>query len=210
MVDGGGAMIASESTGLRAPHGFWRTWLSWVAASTAAIVLGSLLLYGMVFAAKAVAPGVNEDRWLGWAIFLVLGTMLGAAQWIILRRRLRRAGWWIPATAGGWIVVIAAGDLLTRVGIAPGSESATTGVVLLSTLAAGISLGFLQLPILYRRIRWPFLWILASAIGWLTLGLAIGKSIDRTPDILALGAIPAAFTGLALAWLWVDSAPPSN
>jgi len=70
--------------------------------------------------------------------------------------------------------------------------------------------GVLQLPVLYRHIRWSLLWIAASAGGWLTLGLAIGKSIDRTPDILALGAIPAAFTGLALAWLWIDPAPVSK
>ena len=204
-------MIASTSTVLRAPHLFWRTWLSWVAASTAGIVLGFVLLYGLIFAAKAVAPDVNEDRLLGWALLPVLGTTLGAAQWILLRRRLRHAGWWIPATTGGWIVVMAAGALVMRLlDVAPGNESAVAVTALLSTLVAGISLGILQLPILYRYIRWPPLWIVASAIGWLTLGLAIGKSIDRTPDILALGAIPAAFTGLALAWLWVDSAPSSN
>jgi hypothetical protein len=68
----------------------------------------------------------------------------------------------------------------------------------------------MQLPVLYRYIRWPPLWILASAAGWLTLGLVIGKSIDRNSDIFALGALPAAFTGLALAWLWIDSASSSN
>jgi len=204
-------MITSDLAALQVPRYFWRTWLSWVAASTAAIVIGSVLLYALIFAAKAIVPGVNEDRLMGWALIPILGLMLGVAQWIILRRRVRHAGWWILATAGGWSVVMAASAFLIRVlGVAPGSESVATITMLLSTLVAGLWVGVLQLPVLYRYLRWSPLWIVASAAGWLTMGLAIGKSIDRTPDILALGAIPAAFTGLALAWLWIDPVPVSR
>ncbi len=50
-------------------------------------------------------------------------------------------------------------------------------------------------------LRRPPLWIFASAIGWLALYLVIGKSIDRTLDMIALGAVPAMVTGFALLWL---------
>lgn len=53
----------------------------------------------------------------------------------------------------------------------------------------------------WRHIRRPPLWIFASAIGWLALYLVIGKSIDRTLHMIALGAVPAMVTGLALLWL---------
>ena len=204
-------MITSDSAALQVPRHFWRTWLSWVAASTAAIVIGAVLLYALIPAAEAIVPGVNEDRLMGWALIPYMGLMLGVSQWIILHRRVRHAGWWILATAGGWSIVMAASALVMSVpGVAPGSESVATITMPLSTLGAGLLLGVLQLPVLYRYLRWSPLWIVASAAGWLTMGLAIGKSIDRTPDILALGAIPAAFTGLALAWLWIDPVPVSR
>jgi len=48
--------------------------------------------------------------------------------------------------------------------------------------------------------------VLASTFGWFILSLVIGKSVDRTTDIVALGAIPAALTGLALLWQWQEPA----
>ena len=54
------------------------------------------------------------------------------------------------------------------------------------------------LLILWRHITDYPLWLLASVVGWLVAGLIIGKSIDRTSDIVALGAVPAVFTGLGL------------
>lgn len=35
------------------------------------------------------------------AVFAVLGLWLGAAQWLVLRRYVARAAWWIPITAVG-------------------------------------------------------------------------------------------------------------
>ena len=66
----------------------------------------------------------------------------------------------------------------------------------------GLMLGLAQLLVLCRYIRQPHWWVLASTFGWFILSLIIGKSIDRLIDIVALGAIPAALTGLALLWLW--------
>ena len=33
--------------------------------------------------------------------------MVGALQWLILRRQLSRAGWWVLANVGGWVVAVA-------------------------------------------------------------------------------------------------------
>jgi phosphatidylserine synthase len=70
----------------------------------------------------------------------------------------------------------------------------------------GLMLGLAQLIVLHRYIRQPHWWVLASALGWFMLSLIIGESIDRTTDIVALGAIPAALTGLALLWQWQEPA----
>jgi hypothetical protein len=69
----------------------------WVFATVAGWLLGVLSI---------ALPG-----WLGWTdtplnnldlIFLVMGVAIGITQWLLLRRRLARAGWWIVANAVGW------------------------------------------------------------------------------------------------------------
>ncbi|NJC96039.1 MAG: hypothetical protein FIB03_06845 [Anaerolineae bacterium] len=69
----------------------------WVPATVGGWLLGVFLL---------ALPG-----WLGWTgtppdnldlVFLVMGLAIGTAQWVLLQRRLARAGWWIAANILGW------------------------------------------------------------------------------------------------------------
>ncbi len=68
----------------------------WVAATT-----GGWLM---------VLLGIALAGWLQWTRSLsswfwlpvVLGVIMGAVQWMLLRRRLPQAGWWIAASAAGW------------------------------------------------------------------------------------------------------------
>jgi hypothetical protein len=86
----------------------------WVFATVAGWLLGVLLI---------ALPG-----WLGWTdmplnnldlIFLVMGLAIGIAQWLLLRRRLARAGWWIAANALGWglLGLITPGNALDQYGL---------------------------------------------------------------------------------------------
>jgi hypothetical protein len=68
----------------------------WVAATSGGWLLGAFL---------ALLPG-----WLNWtnplftmdSAFIVMGLSIGAGQWLLLRRHLPRAGWWIAANVAGW------------------------------------------------------------------------------------------------------------
>lgn len=68
----------------------------WVLATTGGWLLGALL---------TMIPG-----WLDWTdaffdidlVFIVMGLSIGVGQWLLLRRRLSRAGWWIGANVVGW------------------------------------------------------------------------------------------------------------
>lgn len=68
----------------------------WVLATIGGWLLGLLLL---------LTPG-----WLNWTdasididlAFIVIGLSIGVGQWMALRRRLPRAGWWIGANVVGW------------------------------------------------------------------------------------------------------------
>jgi hypothetical protein len=86
----------------------------WVLVTVAGWFLGVLLI---------ALPG-----WLGWMdaplnnldlIFLMMGLAIGITQWLLLRRRLPLAGWWIAASALGWglLGLITPGNSLDQYGL---------------------------------------------------------------------------------------------
>lgn len=65
---------------------------------------------------------------------LVAGAILGFPQWRVLRRHVRRAGWWLVANALAWacgmpLVFVAAG-------VRPAAGTLTTAVMVAASLAA--------------------------------------------------------------------------
>ena len=103
----------------------------WVLATTAGWLLGVLLI-------------VISGRHNFWtyesfdieAAFIVLGLSIGLAQWLLLGRRLPRAGWWIGATVVGWgLLSLVTGDALDQFGLlAMGFLPACVTAVLLALL----------------------------------------------------------------------------
>jgi len=179
----------------------WLIWLKWVLASQAAILLGVGILYASVFLARAVQPDINADRFMGVLIFPILGTLLGVFQWLVLRRRIPRSGWWVPATLAGLLGGLALGGGLVKAIVLLTGRAWNWDSLPGRLLICGV-VGFIpalvQLPILWRRIQAYPLWPLASTLGWFALSLILGMSIDRPSDVLALGVVPAVFTGLCL------------
>jgi hypothetical protein len=178
--------------------------LKWVAASLAAVLLSFGLIYAMIFVANAIQPGFNEDRFAGWFMVPILAAVMGTLQWLVLRRRLPGSGWWILGTAAGALLALGFADGvyfgLQQHSPQPWIWKSQPGL-LVTYAIIGLSLGLAQVPFLWRRSHGIASWLLANLIGWLVLGLIVGASLDRTSDLVALGAIPAAFSGLGLIWL---------
>jgi hypothetical protein len=176
-------------------------WLAWVVASTAAILLAFGIIYASIFIATAVLPGIDEDRLAGALMLPIVGASMGALQWLVLRARIPKSGWWVLATGVGILGGIGiAGALVQAIGRATGRQWNwdSKPQILVVYGVIGVFLALAQLPILRRHFNDFAYWPLFGIVGWLVLGLIIGKSIDRTTDVFALGAIPAAFTGLGL------------
>ncbi|MCJ7529744.1 MAG: hypothetical protein MUO64_01770 [Anaerolineales bacterium] len=189
----------------KSSHLKWSFWTAWVVASTAGIFLGFIAMYALIFLVKVIVPGVNEDRLFGVALFPFLAVFLSMLQWVVLRPHVPRSGWWIMATIGGLVVAMAVSAGLVMVmskALGLGNQESLQYVSPVVMTVVGLMLGLAQLLVLYRYIRQPHWWVLASTFGWFILSLIIGKSIDRLIDIVALGAIPAALTGCTLVWLW--------
>jgi hypothetical protein len=69
----------------------------WVLATVAGWLLGVLLITLPGWLRLIDPPLNNLDLMLS-----LMGLGIGAAQWVLLRRRLARAGWWIAANLLGW------------------------------------------------------------------------------------------------------------
>ena len=90
------------------PHMGW-----WVAATIGGWLLGAFL---------TLIPG-----WLHWThslfsldlAFIGMGLSIGMGQWLLLRRRLPRAGWWIGANVAGWglLALITQGNSIGQFGL---------------------------------------------------------------------------------------------
>ncbi|NJL01282.1 MAG: hypothetical protein HC838_10410 [Spirulinaceae cyanobacterium RM2_2_10] len=116
--------------------------------------------------------------------FLLYGALLGAVQWLLLRRWWRSALGWLPVTALGWWLASASRALVLSLifGVDPASTELTAllspsqGLAIayatFSGLWVGIWVGGLQSWLLWRsRLPWQ-LWWRVSVAAW-TLGTAL-------------------------------------
>lgn len=131
---------------------------------------------------------------------LIAGAVVGAAQWVALRRSV---SWlWIAATSVGLSVGLAAGAALVDYGV-------DRGELMLMGAVTGLGVGALQALALARQgfagAAWwavvnPPVW----ALAWLVSSYVISANIDeRFTNFGASGTLLYALvTGLLLAWLF--------
>jgi hypothetical protein len=181
----------------------------------------------------ALGEPIQDDmvagRPLGLISFLaVAGAVIGVAQWLVLRRRLVAAGWWVPTTIAGAVALPLLAALqvpdLPRVGppgigrwssVADGIGFITDGAIRGAII--GTLVGLAQRPVLRRlpRAGW---WVPASTAAWavqqaadeaaLVLG-DMGLLAPNGTGVLLIEILLAsvrlggagAITGLALLWL---------
>ena len=122
----------------------------------------SAFLVGGLIAIAVTGPVTSlTNALIGGA---VAGAVLGAAQWLALRGRLSKTEWWIPATAVGQAVGLAAGAALVgyRTGL---QDLAIQGAI------TGLGVGILQALVLRPHVATWFWWAIAMpplwALGWI-------------------------------------------
>lgn len=157
----------------------------------------------------------------------VEGTVVGTAQWLVLRRPLPRVSWmvWTVATAAGafvaWTLGIAPSTILSF-GDGGGQGSAEDpgrvvvyGLAFLLGLALGPVLGFAQWLVLRGHVRRAGLWMPANALAWAFGMVVVFVGADLifaggfvpvdllllVPTLAVAGAGAGAIHGLALVWL---------
>ena len=171
----------------------WRVWLGWVLAST--------IGWGVGGPAGVAAGGSGDIIVAGYAGVAAGGTLAGVLQWLVLRRHVAGAGWWMAAGPVGALiggVVIFAGAAVV---------GADAGWVFGAGLF-GPLVGVLQWRVLRRRVTRAGWWVAASAAGWVAAGPGVGlvsavmdAALTANAGWAALGIMYGAVTGCALVWL---------
>jgi hypothetical protein len=162
-------------------------WLRWLPTFVGFIAGGAIAI-------AVTGPVTNLTAAVGGGA--LAGAVLGAGQWLALRGRLSKIEWWIPATAVGQAVGLAAGA--TLVGYRTGLQDlAIQGAI------TGIGVGILQALVLRPHVATWFWWAIAApflwALGWIATTLG-GVQVDQHfTNFGALGAITfAVLSGLLL------------
>ena len=177
-------------------------WLAWFLASligyASGMFLGASIAYGLL-------DRDTFDGTMGVVLGIVMGTIGGFAQWVVLRERISGAGWWILASALGFATVFSMGGTGR-----PNENPAMIGVRM--AIAFGLFAGVPQWIILRQKVARAGWWVLANILGLLAgemgFPVAIAISTATGNDSLSMLIVAPVFaagygavTGAALVLL---------
>ena len=86
----------------------WGFWLGWVLASTVGLAVGLAAGAALltIIAFSTLVGGSGIDPLTSAMEGALLGASVGIAQWLVLRRKVSRAGWWVLASTVGAVLLV--------------------------------------------------------------------------------------------------------
>lgn len=208
----------------------WKLWFKWILANAVGetVGLGGTLLIGGLLLLNAQKTMVVPAAALAvLAGTFIEGTVVGTAQWLVLRRPLASMRWrvWVLATAIGAFVAWTLGMIPSTfiftgadtAGAAPSQMSDLMVYALAAVMGLGLGsiLGVPQWLVLRRHLPKAGWWVLANALAWMVgmvvvfvgtnfippEGISISVALMLLLFLFAAGAAVGAVHGLVLIWL---------
>ena len=174
-------------------------WLGWTLATAGGMLLGFLPTILLV---NVLSLGLAQI-----AVPVLAGTVIGFAQWIVLRRYVTARTRWDWTDGISWAAGYILGLLLIQM------LASTVFVVFIGYFLFGVIVALVQWPVLRREIPQVLTWILASALAWavgywasravlsLFTDPLIAPAVGTTVIAVTSGLVAGAITGLALIWI---------
>jgi hypothetical protein len=189
----------------------WFFYPAWILLTVLCVPLAFILYFAiirivMIFVGDFIYVGgvrhITEDFLFGYIFIPLTGLLAGLPQYGLLRHYLPRMGWWVLATAGGWLLglLLNLGWLKTVDYIWAGEMIYSSWAIDIAFVLLGFSIGVAQWLLLQQRLPRVGWWIVANVIGWGLMGLIVGDTFGQF-TLLALGMVPASVTVVALALL---------
>lgn len=155
----------------------WNFWLQWILGNSAGLATGFTIGNTLDTVLSESVPELVGIL-LSW---ILIGLAVGIAQWIVLRRYVAYAHWWIIANILGWGV----GGII--------------GLWVFGWPSAWILIGVVQWAALRKQVSQASWWILASPVAWIVgwvLGMLITEAIFDVPKVVLQTAAIGAITGI--------------
>src|SRR5919108_90540 len=174
-------------------------WLGWTLATAGGMLLGFL---PSILLVNVLNLGLAQI-----AVPVLAGTVIGFAQWFVLRRYLMAGSTWIWADGLSWAAGYVLGLFLIQV------LPSTVFAAFIGYFLFGIIVALLQWPVLRREIPQVFTWMIASAVAWavgywasqavlsLFTDPLIEPAVGTTVIAVTSGLVAGAITGIALIWI---------
>ena len=148
-------------------------WVLWIGATAFGWAVAGFtgLPLGRVVAAERGMDSVFSAVTTMGLFGMLIGGMIGVSQWMYLRWRIRRATWWIPATALGWGIGLPLAlsiNLLAGLGL----SAIFYGVVI------GGSVGLGQWMLLKQSATPAGRWVFTSVVA-IPLGIMLAGYVDQ-------------------------------
>lgn len=175
-------------------------WLAWTLATAGGMLVGFLPTIPLV---NLLSLGLAQI-----AVPVLAGTVIGFAQWLVLRRYVTATSQWIWTDGISWAAGYVLGLLLIQM------LPSTVFVAFIGYFLFGVIVALVQWPVLRREIPHLITWIVASALAWaagywvsqaaLSLfftGGAIEPAVSTAVIAVTSGLVAGAITGIALIWI---------
>jgi hypothetical protein len=174
-------------------------WLGWTLATAGGMLLGFLPTILLV---DVLSLGLAQI-----AVPVLAGTVIGLAQWLVLRRYVTASTQWDWTDGLSWAAGYILGLLLIQL------LPSTVFAAFIGYFLFGVIVALVQWPVLRREIPQVLTWLLASAIAWAVgywasqavLSLFTDPLIDPVVGTaviaVASGLVAGAITGVALIWI---------
>jgi hypothetical protein len=174
-------------------------WLGWTLATAGGMLLGFLPTILLV---NVLNLGLAQI-----AVPVLAGTVIGFAQWLVLRRYVTASTQWDWTDGISWAAGYILGLLLIQM------LPSTVFVVFIGYFLFGVIVALVQWPVLRREIPQVVTWLAASALAWAVgywvsqavLSLFTDPLIDPVVGTAVIavtsGLVAGAITGVALIWI---------
>ena len=193
----------------------WFFYPAWVMLSTISIPIAFAMYWALIILVKEIVGNtiqvggqthITEDFLFPYILYPALCLVTGFIQCLLLRSHLPQIGWWIAATALGWLVGLSGSRVLTLTLYGTLDVSAIWFRTLMTALVGG-TLGLTQWLVLRQRVRHAVWWILTNVLSWGVVGWG-AVSLTNKMIIPAVGIMlgPGIATSIAL-WLLLDRLP---
>ena len=194
----------------------WRFWLGWTLATVIGYAFGLLLLLPF---AVSLAYAAQRPLLIGLLSGAILGTSIGTAQWLLLRRRTPVTAAWIGGTVIGGMIGMALGMWLepTDPLVSTVRDATRDAAVLVipwrvawQTSVAGalfgVGMGAAQWWVLRLYARSAGWWIFTNGVAWmiaLGVGALLADLLSTVGALLVSGLLVAAITAYYMEpWQW--------